>query len=276
MTELLDPTTLVAIDGHSLNFNLRKKAHTLQSKGKDLPENFGRPRLRLDYIKLAELLARDDPDALINYYTDQKEPSPTDLEMGKVVSFRPEDRRGFIAGAAGGHFEFSLNDVIMLKARGERQKLYKQIVSFEIDDLDENHAVNVKVVSGNSIDRYYRLRREFYFAMLEDSGYRIARCRSSRNPHHKGKAKSVDCRIYYDAMDQLSSDEDRLVLLSDDPNFGFLINGLANYGISITLATFDTDASEELRKIVEAVGGDIILLDDHLLDIQLEAEAMVV
>lgn len=276
MTELLDPITLVAIDGHSLNFNLRKKAYTLQSRGKEMSENFGRPRLRLDYFKLAELLAQDDSEAVINYYTDQKKPSPTDLEMGKVVSFRPEDKHGFIASATGGHFEFSINDVSVLKARGERQKLYKQIVSFEMDDLDENRAVNIRIISGNSIDRYYRLRREFYFTMLEDSGYKITRCRPSRNPHHKGKAKSVDCRIYYDAMDLLSSEGDHLVLLSDDPNFGFLVNGLANYGVSLTLATFDTDASEELRKAVEAVDGDIILLDDHLIDIQLEAEALAI
>ena len=270
MTELF---TLVAIDGHSLNFNLRKKAYSLQSRGRELPENFGRPRLRLDYLKLAELLAQNDPEAVINYYTAQKEPSPTDLEMGKVVSFRPEDKCGFIAGATGGHFEFSVNDVVMLKARGERQKLYKQVVSFEMDDLDENRAVNVRIVSGNAIDRYYRLRREFYFTMLEESGYNISRCRPSRNPHHKGKPKSVDCRIYYDAVDLLS-DDDRFVLLSDDPNFGFLVNGLANYGISVTLATFDTDASEELRKTVETAGGNIVLLDDHLMDIQLEAEVI--
>jgi len=221
-------------------------------------------------------LTRGDSEAVINYYTAQRQPSPTDLEMGKVVSFRPENQHGFIAGATGGHFEFSIDDVIRLKAPGEKQKLYKQIVSFEMDDLDENRAVNVRVANGSSVDRYYRLRREFYFTMLEDSSYNIVRCRPSRNSQHKGKAKSVDCRIYYDAMDRLSDDTDRFVLLSDDPNFVFLVNGLANYGIPVTLATFDTAASEELRKVVEAAGGDIILLDDHLVDIQLEAEMVAV
>jgi len=268
------PVTLVAIDGPSLNFNLSKKAHSLQLRGRDLPKNSGRPRLRLDYLKLADLLASqdDEKDIVINYYTAQREPTPSDFEMGKVVSFKLEEGRGFIAGARGGHFEFNSNDVM----QSDRQKLFKQIVNFELHDLDDERAVNIQVVSGASVDNYYRLRREFYFNMLRESGYQIVRCRPSRNPSPGNKAKSVDCRIYYDALDNLSDEIDQFVLLSDDPNFSFLIQGLAGYGIVVTLATFDTAASRELRDVVKSVGGEVILLDRHLMDIQLEVETVAV
>lgn len=267
----MEAACLVAIDGHSLNYNLRKKAYNLQQRGSDLPENFGKPRLRLDYLKLAELLS--DPfspsEVTLRYYTDQKSPALSDREMGKVVSYKPDEGVGYIAGARGGRYVFHISDV----SGRFSDKLYKQVVTFEVDDDDENRAVALAKVGTNQVDKYYRLRRESYFEMLDESGYEVIRCRPSRNPQHKGKAKSVDCRIYYDAMDFLSEEDDQLVLLSDDPNFGHLIEGLSGYGVKIVLVTFDTAASKELREITLATGGEVLLLDRHLDEVQLEPEA---
>ena len=130
-------------------------------------------------------------------------------------------------------------------------------------------AEEVKLEFGaRSLDQFYRLRREPFLEMLEDHGYHIVRCRPSG---HSGKAKSVDVGICLDASWELA-DGDTLVLLSDDPIFSDLVIRLCETDIKVILTIFDTDSSDELREVVLGHGGKVVLLNDHLDDLELVFE----
>ena len=101
--------------------------------------------------------------------------------------------------------------------------------------------------------------------MLATHGYNIVRCRPS---HNSGKAKSIDVQIVLDASWEIA-DEDTFVLLSDDVIFAELIIRLRDADTNVVLVTFDSPSSQELRDITQAEGGQVVLLDDHLDELEL-------
>src|SRR5690606_15212053 len=104
----------IAIDGDYLNQALRKKALVL-SKADDTSVEIqnGRPRLRIDYERLADLLREssaqsgDNGNILLNYYTERMRPLPDGQTlMGKVNKYWPERTWGFITATDGKSYFF--------------------------------------------------------------------------------------------------------------------------------------------------------------------------
>lgn len=277
--------TLIAIDGDYLNRALRKKAQSLAKIGEGLPETVGKPRLRIDYTKLANLLA--DPldhfheDVILNYYTTQQK-TDSDKLMGRVAKYWPERGYGFISGVNGISYFFHNRDIVNKRElRIKREERYPhptsreflkrikgKIVTFDAEENEGKHrALDVHIERGNAVDKFYQLRKEPFLAMLEGAGYSIIRCHGTSS--RKGKDKDVGCRIYYDAMRELQDSEDRLVLVSDDPVFSDLISGLQEDEVRTIVAAFDSRRSEELASNAD----DMLSLDSHLDDIQFEYDA---
>jgi uncharacterized LabA/DUF88 family protein len=276
--------TLIAIDGDYLNRALRKKAQNLSS---DDFENTGKPRIRIDFAKFADLLAdpldRFHEDLILNYYTSQRKVDADDeVTMGRVNKYWHDRGYGFIGGADGKSYFFHNKDVINkrdLRVRREdryphpttpafSKRIIRKVVSFKaIENEEKLKAIDVRVEKGGAVDRYYRLRREPFLQMLADTGYNIVRCHGST--YQKGKDKNVDCRIYFDAMRELQDGEDRLVLVSDDPVFTDLVSGLQEDEVITTVAVFEGKSSEALRKLTDSV----LILDDYLSEIEFEYDS---
>lgn len=284
---ITDSRTLIAVDGDYLNRALRKKAQRLQNTGKELPENCGRPRLRVDFAKLAKLLSETSTSSasheiLLNYYTDSLPPNEADQSMGRVSQYWPNRGWGFIAAPDGKSYFFHNQDVVNkrdLRLSSEdrfphpshpefAKRIRSQVVSFTpTDNEGKLKAENVRLEQGAAVDKYFRLRREPFLSMLGESGYNIVRCKPSQ-PITKAKDKSVDCRIVLDAVRELQDSQDRFVLVSDDLVFTELLRSLHEDEIPITLVAFQSRAADELGKLADRV----VILDDRLDEIQLEYE----
>jgi uncharacterized LabA/DUF88 family protein len=279
-------TTLIAVDGDYLNRALRSKALSMQDDGKELPESGGKPRLRIDFERFAELLS--DPydlqheDVILNYYTDEIKIDDEKI-IGRVTKYWSDRGYGFIAGVDGTSFFFHNKDVLnkgLLRKSGEKKyphpsshefanRIRGKVVSFKIvegEDANNEKAVSIYIEKGSVVDKFYELRREPFLAMLEETGYTIARCTSGGSCECKGKNKIVDCRIYLDAMRELAEEEDRLVLVSDDHVFKDLIEALQEDGILTTVALFRGKDEDLLCE----TANNFIMIDDHLSSIQFE------
>ncbi len=278
-------TVLVAVDGHSLNLGLQKVAQNRKD---------GNSRFRIDHELLAEFLLEQAgvdletkvADWPLRFYTDNQKVTDEDSRiMGKVVKYFGAKGYGFIAATDGNSYFFHNNEVLNKRAlcdanedryphptsRDFQSRILNKVVTFDPAQNDDGRskAEEVRLEFGSrALDRFYRLRREPFLEMLEDSGYQVVRCRPSKT---SGKAKSIDCKIYLDALCDLE-EEDRLVLLSDDPVFCELVIKLASFKIKVILATFDTAHSEELRDAVKNSGGQTVLLDEHLNELELAYE----
>ena len=270
--------TLIAVDGHSLNFGLQKVAQTRNGAR--------RARFRVDHHRLAELLAQPDSVETVSlrFYTDdQKLESTTERPTGRVVKYFANKGYGFISGTDGHSYFFHHNEVVNKKALcGNREDRYPHPLSQDFRDRIIGKVVTFNPLpnedgrfkadgvtvelSEKAVDRYYQLRRMPFLQMLEDNGYKLVRCRQS---HYPGKSKSIDCRITLDALCELESG-DRFVLLSDDPVFIDLAEKLLARGIKITIATFKVSRSNEISEAIAKLGGQLVFLDEHLEDIQLE------
>lgn len=286
---------LVAIDGHSLNLGLQKTAQ--QSNICDRKKRF-----RIDHHQLAKFLIKNESneDISLRYYTDEVQLDLNDFRaMGKITKYFANKGYGFITGTDGKSYFFHQNEIINKKVLSNnndysnahgvryphpsslefRDKLLNKIVSFapvvNMDNHTNNDEERLKAeelrleLNGKALDKYYQLRREPFLQMLEESGYQIIRCRSFR---HSGKSKSVDCRIYLDALCELESDEDSFTLLSDDPIFIDLVIRLLNDNIKVTVATFKISRSSEICQATLKAGGKVVFLDDQIQDMQLEFE----
>lgn len=280
-------TTLIAIDGDYLNRTLHNKARHLDRKGQRLPKNMGRPRLRIDFERLAILLAKpldiDDEGLLLNYYVNDLIPAEAGRELGRVNKYWHDRGYGFIASPGGESYFFHHQDITNKgKLRDPQTKkspspqsqdfssrLRGTIVSFHATENDDKQrAEDIRLEEGDAVERYYQLRKEPFLAMLDESGYDLVRCPVTPN-QGQGKAKSVDCMIYYDALRELQDEEDRLVLVSDDPVFETLLTGLEEDGVVATVAAFKGDKLETLAESA----ADILVLDSHLDEIQLTYNA---
>ena len=152
-----------------------------------------------------------------------------------------------------------------------QKRIIGKVVTFEpaTNEDGRSKAEGVRLEFGPRVlDQFYRLRREPFLEMLEDHGYHIIRSRPS---HHSGKAKSIDVKICLDASWDLA-DDDTLVLLSDDPIFSDLASRLIDSDIKVILITFDGSHSEELRNTISEKRGKVVLLDEHLDNLELEFE----
>jgi len=272
--------TLIAVDGHSLNYGLQKFAQSRSDERRN--------RFKIDHLRLAELLAH--PETLdkvsLRFYTDdQKSDKDDGRPMGRINKFFSNKGFGFIIGTDSRSYFFHHNEIVNKKVLCEdndnryphpssndfRDRIFNKIVTFNIVKNEDGRfkAEEVRLETNNkSLDRYYQLRREPFLRMLEESDYKLVRCRASK---HGGKSKSIDCRIILDALSELE-ENDKFVLLSDDPIFIDLILKLKDKNIKVTVATFKISRSDEICDAVEKVGGQILFLDDHLDDIQLEYE----
>jgi len=277
--------TLIAIDGDYLNRALRKKA---QNSSHDM-ELSGKPRIRIDYSKFADLLSdrltcsSDCDDVILNYYTNQRKVDVNDdLIMGRINKYWHERGYGFIGGVDGESYFFHNRDITnkrdLRSAREDRYPhpttsaftkcIIRKVVSFRpVENEEKLKAVEVKIEKGGGIDRYYSLRREPFLKMLSDTGYNIIRCHS--NGHQKGKDKKVDCRIYYDAMRELQDSEDHLILVSDDLVFDDLICGLQEDEVTTTIAVFEGKSSKSIRDLTD----NILIIDDYLSEIEFEYDS---
>jgi uncharacterized LabA/DUF88 family protein len=276
--------TLIAVDGNSLNYGLQKLAQSRAANEKQT-------RFRIDHQRLADLLAQPEPLSKVSlrFYTDDQKIEDNVRPMGRIFKYFPNKGYGFISGTDGRSYFFHHNELVNKKALCDgNEDRYPHPASQEFKDRTSGRVVTFNAVvgednrfkaeeirfelAGKALDRYYQLRREPFFQMLEESGYKLVRCRQSR---HASKSKNVDGRIILDALVELE-DGDHLVLLSDDPIYTDLIEKLLSRGVKVTVATFKVSRSEEIREAVTSLaknpGGNVLLLDDHLDDIQLEYE----
>jgi len=271
--------TLIAVDGYSLNYGLQKVAQTMRSEER-------RPRFRIDHQRLAEVLAKPDtPNTVsLRFYTD--DPIISDDKqrpMGKVVKYFGNKGYGFIVGVDGQSYFFHHNEITNKRnlcagredryphplSQDFRERILNKIVSFNplpnVDGRLKAEVVTVEL-SEKAIDKYYQLRRQPFLEMLEDSGYKLVRCRS---PHYPGKSKSIDCRITLDAICEMEKG-DRLVLVSDDPVFIEMAEKLLAKGISVTIVVFKVARSSEIIDVIQKLGGSLLFLDDYLSEIELQ------
>lgn len=270
--------TLIAVDAHSLNFGLQKLAQVRTGEKRN--------RIRIDYCQLAELLAK--PESLskvsLRFYTDDPIMTAEGRPMGKIFKFFSNKGYGFINGTDGNSYFFHHNEIVNKRAVCERNEnryphpsslefrnnLLNKIVSFNAVCTEDNkfRAEEVRLeLTEKLLDRFYQLRREPFLQMLEESGYKLVRCRPSKNG---GKSKSIDCKILLDALCELN-ENDKFILLSDDPIYIDLIKLLIETGTKVTLATFKVSRiADELREVVEKAGGEVLLLDEILDSIKLE------
>jgi uncharacterized LabA/DUF88 family protein len=279
--------TLIAVDGHSLNLGLQRVAQ-------DRNRNHGQShsRFRIDHGELAEFLTRlstthleNEEDLSLNFYTDNEKSDGTSKVMGRVVKYFSTKGYGFISATDSNSYFFHNNDVINKRALCEgredryphptshefQKRIVGKVVTFEpaTSEDDKTRAEEVRIELGTrSLDQFYRLRREPFLEMLADHGYQIIRCKPS---YHSGKAKSIDVKICIDASWDLEED-DTFILLSDDPIFSELVTRLLDADINVILATFETSNSEKLRNIISEKGGKVVLLDEHLDELELEFE----
>jgi len=264
-------TTLIAVDGHSFNGGLHKKAASLAAKGKNLPTFYSKLRLRVDYKKLREVLGADDEklngadsNLALVYYTGQPE-KKSDRMMGRVYKWMRSGGYGFIREINGGNYFVHARSV---ERDGRNRDGYVtlepgQIVSFDgrTDDDGREVASSVRVeTSPGGRDAYFGMRQDSFLKMLEESGYEVVRCRSAKSGF---KSKHVDVRVVRDAMGELTRDTDQLILVSDDPVYLDLIQTLKADGVRVTVVAFRSNHAEELMR--EAT--DSIVLDDILRDI---------
>lgn len=286
-------TTLIAVDGDYLNRALHSKARLLNKKGEDLPKNMGKPRLRIDFESLASLLAKplgvDSSDLLLNYYADALIPGEAGRKVGRINKYWHDRGWGFIAappqpdsGLDAESYFFHHQDIANKSSlRNSDEKKYPQpstpeftsrirgkIVSYKVIYNDgREKASDVRLEQGAAVERYYQLRKESFLRMLEESGYELVRC-SVPDGHTQGKSKTIDCMIYYDALRELQDEQDRFVLVSDDPVFGTLLRGLDEDGVLTTVAGFK---SSKLANLAEHAAHALVL-DSHLKQLQLDYE----
>lgn len=270
-------TTLIAFDGHSFNRALRKKAATLAAKGKDLPTYYRKVRLRVDYKKLREALGAtddklnsDDDSVALVYYTEQAE-KKSDRMMGRVYKWLKSGGYGFIREVNGGNYFVHARSV---ERDGRNRDGYVtlepgQIVSFEgrTDEGGREIASSVRVeMTAEGRDAYFSMRQDTFLTMLENTGYEIVRCRSAGDGRQH-KSRFVDVRIVMDALNELTNEEDHLVLVSDDPVYKDLVETLKADGVKVTVAAFQSRRAEELM----AAASDSVIFDDILKDIAYDA-----
>lgn len=271
-------TSLIAIDGHSLNLGLQKIAKARKSND----------RFRIDYELLAHFLLESVtyPDATLNFYTDnQKLDNITpERSLGRITKYFSDKGYGFISTTDGGSYFFHNNDITNKRVLCNtdesryphptsdefRKRVLNKIVSYTptLGEDGRTKAEDIKLeFSSKTIDRFYSLRREPFLEMLSESGFNVIRCRPSQVP---GKSKGIDIKITIDAMAGLSN-EDNLILLTDDPIYCDLIYALEDYDISTTLITFKTSRSQEL---IEAASksGMVLFLEDNLENLELQYE----
>jgi len=284
-------TTLIAVDGHSLNAGLQRAARD-RNKG---IQNGPHSRFRIDHQALGEFLAdpsgwnedshKESPEVDLRFYTDSMKVE-TDQVMGRVTNYFGNKGYGFISATDGNSYFFHNNEITnkrsLCLAREDRYphptsrefqtRIVGAVVTFEpITNSDDNRtrAEEVRIEAGaRALDQYYRLRREPFLEMLVDSGYAIVRTMPSQV---SGKSKSIDVRICLDASWELEGD-DNFILLSDDPIFTELAFRLLTANINVTLVTFKTSRSEELRNSIIDNKGKVIFLEDHLDDLELAFE----
>jgi len=275
--------TLIAVDGNSLNYGLQKLAQSRAT-------NEQQTRFRVDHQRLADLLAQPTlvSKVSLRFYTDDQKIEDRNRPMGRVSKYFPNKGYGFISGTDGRSYFFHHNELVNKKVLCDgnedryphpasqefKDRVCSRVVTFNAVAGEDNRFKAEEIrfeLAGKALDRYYQLRREPFLQMLEESGYKIVRCRQSR---HGSKSKNVDGKIILDALTELEAgDADHLVLLSDDPIYIDLIEKLLNRGVRVTVATFKVSRSEEIREAVsKKPGGNVLLLDDHLDDIQLEYE----
>jgi len=280
-------TTLIAVDGHSLNLGLQKVAQDRNKK-----HGQSRSRFRIDHGELADFLTRlsgpsaeGEDDYSLNFYIDSEKSGSNSQVMGRVAKYFSEKGYRFLAATDGNSYFFHHNEVVnkklLCEGREDRyphptsydfqKRIMGKVVTFNpaTNEDGQTKAEEVRLEFGSRVlDQFYRLRREPFLEMLEDHGYDIIRCRPS---HYSGKAKSIDVTICLDASWDLA-DDDTLVLLSDDPIYSDLTARLRDSDINVTLVTFDTPGSEELRNVVLKHGGKVVLLDDYLNGLELVFE----
>lgn len=257
--------TLIAVDGLSLNFGLQKLA---QSRGGE--------RLKVDHLRLAELLAQPEDLSKVSlrfYVDDHTLDENKHQSLGRITKYFSNKGYGFITGTDGNSHFFHHNQLLNKKSlydyRQSNSELGKilldQIVTYSaISEDNRFRAENVRLhLSGKVVEHFYQLRREPFLKMLEETGYKLVRCRPSRYSD-----KSVSCHIMLDAIYELDSG-DHLILLSDDPIYSGLIEKLSGSGIKITVATFKISHSEEIQQSVQKIDGKILLLDEHIDEVQL-------
>lgn len=278
--------TLVAVDGDYLNRALKKKAYTLQSVDKDTADVTENPRLRVDFSRLADLLShpagkKTEDEVFLNYYTDFLKPDPLERgSMGRVSKYWGERGWGFIAGTDGKSYFFHNQDIVNRRdlrigaedryphpsSKQFEDRILGKIVSFNpTENEGRSKADSVRIEQGSSVEKYFRLRREPFLAMLQETGYNIVRCEPTYQIT-KAKDKSVDCSIYFDALRELHDETDTFVLVSDDSVFAKLVQGLREDGIQVVLVAFKSKATESLGKLADRV----VFLDERLDEIRLD------
>lgn len=256
-------TTLIAIDGPSLNLALKRKTT-------------GSERFRISYESLGQYLRDQVADhTVLRYYTDQQ---GTNRYIGTVLQFKngfgkiegyKQDRdreRTFSL-----HHSNIMNKGFLTKRGVEVPQgntadfahlVTNQVVSFDIEKTDEGFkAINVLIEPNSSFRS--RIKSEKFLKMLEESGFEVIRNRISNNP--KSKSKSLDMKVCIDSVRELD-EEDTFLILTQDSEYITLLKDLTKHGVRIIIACFLTKATEEMRKLSNSV----INLDEIIENISLE------
>lgn len=258
----MDNSVCVAIDGHFLNRALATFARARNSG-----------RARIDYQALKSILLpsvfKNDAGIMppenvqLNYYIgypllpeDHKK-----MVMGSVKRWGRNDSFGFISSADGSEDYFvHQTDIIM---QGLRNLQMGSAVRFLPQKKPDGKLVAKQVMEQTEWSKRMvaQEKRDIFHEMLEEEGYDVVACRPDiYNPSKKSKA--VDMRIVADVSTAVSEKDDEVVLMTGDPNYGFLLSDLREDNIKVTLATFHDSLHPDLANAADFCGVNLLFLDD--------------
>lgn len=259
----MNNSVCVAIDGHFLN---RALATFAKADGGDR-------RARIDYRALKAALVpqifKADPsimppdDVQLNYYIGFPllPENSKKMVMGSVKSWRERESFGFIS-SADGREEYFVHQSDIIK-QGYRALRPGEAVRFLPTTKSDGRLAAKQVMEQPDWARRCQAeeKRIIFHEMLEEEGYLVTACRPDiHNPSKKSKA--VDMRIVADISASLSQENDVAVLVTGDPNYGFLLSDLREDNIKVTVATFRGSLHPDLARDAELCGASLLFLDD--------------
>ena len=264
-------SALAAIDGHYLNTALHRFSrdrYNLANPDKASERGIS-PRCRINYRVLKSVLL---PEL---WEKDLDAPIKDNIDLNYYIGFPllPENHKKMVLGVVKkwgngyGFIDSSGEDVFVHQTsiikKGFRSLEVNQAVRYFPGKNPQGKAVAESVMTQEDYSRLLDMtqKRDIFHEMLSDEGYLVVGCRP--NPADPlSKNKSVDMRIVADVNSALGESGDIAVLLTGDPNYGFLLSELSEHDIKTRLVAFKGTLSPELLAVANACKTEVVLLDN--------------
>lgn len=275
MTTNGDFSAIAAIDGHYLNTALyvfSRNRFNLQNPEKASDKAHG-PRVKINYrilkgILLPEIWGKDLDAPMrdnidLNYYIGYPLLPQNHKKMKLGTVKRWERSFGFLTDADG-ETQFFAHQSDILK-KGYRSLEENQAVRFVPEKKPDGKWVAKQILPQNEYARFMDMtqKRDFFHEMLQEEGYMVVACRPKpEDPLTKNK--SVDMRIVADINACVGEDDDLAVILTGDPNYGFLLSDLHEHNVKTRLVGFKDTMHPELLSVAAACNTDVVLLDNAM------------